>query len=229
MVISIVAIVIIAAAAVALDNHNASDTSPKLSPSPTLTPTASPATAGTSGPTAAPTQTNSSAVITFTVEPKIRVETSNTTQPGFGVDTSYSVEAYVSWPHDSYVSYYIIQYHFNGNPAPSQSILSSGNFRQWGKPGELEYPYSHEENHNYYIGPPDKVFGLVSNKNDYLGPIGNYNGDDGWHLMGAADLFEPWSASDNVNDTSMISYEQQMNTFVQNYVAGWTVTVRPVS
>jgi hypothetical protein len=80
MVISIVAIVIIAAVAVALDYHNASDTSsPKLSPSPTLTPTASPATAGTNGPTAAPTQTNSSAVITFTVEPKIRVETSNST------------------------------------------------------------------------------------------------------------------------------------------------------
>jgi hypothetical protein len=69
----------------------------------------------------------------------------------------------------------------------------------------------------------------LQNNNDYLGPIGNFNGDDGWRLMGASDLFEPWSVYDNVNDSSMILYEQQMNAFVQNYVQGWTVTVRPVS
>jgi hypothetical protein len=232
MVVAVAAIVTIAAAAIALNyQNNATNVSPSptRSPSPALTATPSPLQAGTAGPTVAPTQTNTSAIITFTVEPKIKIETSNATQPGFGVDTSYSVEAYVSWPHDSYVSYYIIQYHFNGNPAPNQNIFGSGNFRQWGKPGEMETTYPHEENHNYYIGPPDKVFGLLQNNNDYLGSIGNFTGDDGYHLMGARDLFEPWSAYDNVNDTSMTLYEQQMNTFVQNYVTGWTVTVRPVS
>ncbi len=129
-----------------------------------------------------------------------------------------------------YVRYYEITPHFNGNTKPTQNLLGSGDFREWGKVAWSPLqPYSNQENEIYFLGSGAYTY---PNPDNYLGIFDNNlnwreQGLHGTVILSVNTFFE--YPDRDFTAEEIYNTEKAMREFTQSYIDGWTFTVKPVS
>jgi hypothetical protein len=188
-------------------SQSSSSANPTLAPSPTQNP-----------------ESNESILYEFEVKPQFHSEVY--TSPPVGeypeVITNYYYSAYVSWNPNPYVRYYEVEFNFHGNPPPS---VKPGDFRGT----ETPIPYPYLEGKIYTIGGAL----MTEVTPNYIGsasvvlPYSNVTaGKDGVCLITAQTVV---SSTEKLGNIELSNIQTNMETFAQNLVRNWVVTIRPVT
>jgi len=239
IIVTLVAVAVIAVAAFALNNPS------ELAPasSPTATP---PASTTASSPTASPsinptpTSSNNSAVITFTAPIKL-LKTSFSSESAKTI--SYQVWAYASWDPSPYVRYYEVSLDYNTNSKPRENNWASGNYLLWGTSGYELSPFPWTENMIYILGPEgvnhpsgQPYRGLYDNpetwltvKADGTKVYGPTMWDSSKHGVVICSIMATFPDDGSVSTSQMEQTASDMAQFLDDYTKSWTVTLKNVS
>jgi hypothetical protein len=157
-------------------------------------------------------------------------------------DTMYTVGVSAYWDPVSYVQYYQIKFVFNGNPPAGYSF--GCDFREQNKnycPKNILF----KEGYIYHLGNDPNLEGFIGYYDtgevatagkvvdQETGEMEHYvygrlrpEGAHGFNLFGVYDTVED---AEQFSDLQIVTLNGEMETFVNDYVAGWEVWVRGVT
>jgi hypothetical protein len=180
---------------------------------------------GNISPTPNPSSSgNGSATYVFTVSPLFYGFTGESYTDSYNETfTSYYYTAYVAWEPFSYVRYYEVEYHFNGNNPGI--VVRPGDFR--GNNELLAYPRT--ETITYILGGT----GSQTASEHFIGSWSTFIPDNtamqGRHGVCLITVSTTVSSKEGLSGQDLSLMDESMTSYVQNLVRGWTLTIRPVT